>query len=188
MKIAVQLSPRDEDYQLRLARAYLAAKKFDEATATLDRLQHSHDPQIAHAAAKDLEDLPFLKKYGVTPEEQAARKEEAAILAKQVEESELEDNEQTPPASAPKEPVIDKRPVKFIKGTLLSVDCSHNPGAMLSVTDGRTTLALRVRDYKSTTVIGAGEFSCAWKGVPVSINYRDGGKTDSDLVSIEIQH
>src|SRR6185312_8554201 len=44
MKVAVQLSPRDESFQLRLARAYLAAKKFDEATSILDRLQHSHDP------------------------------------------------------------------------------------------------------------------------------------------------
>ncbi len=188
MKTAVQLSPRDEAYQLRLARAYLAAKKFDDATGTLDRLQHSHDPQIAHAAAKDLEDLPFLKKYGVTPEEQAARKQEAAILAKEVEESEADESDQPPQASAPKEPPIDKRSVKFMKGKLLSVDCSHAPAATLSVSDGKTTLALRVRDYKSTTVIGAGEFSCAWKSVLVSVNYRDGGKTDSDLVSIEIQH
>jgi hypothetical protein len=58
----------------------------------------------------------------------------------------------------------------------------------VSVSDGRSTLRLRVRDFKSTTVIGAGEFSCAWKNIPASINYRDGGKTESDLVSIEIQH
>ena len=72
MKQAVQLSPRDEEYQLRLARAYLAAKKFDDATATLERLKASQDPHIAQAANKDLEDLPFLKKYGVAPEEAAA--------------------------------------------------------------------------------------------------------------------
>jgi tetratricopeptide (TPR) repeat protein len=187
MKIAVQLSPRDEAYQLRLARAYLAAKKFDEATGTLDRLQHSHDPQIAHAAAKDLEDLPFLKKYGVTPEEQAARKQEAAILAKQVEESELNDNEQTPPASAPKEPVIDKRPVKFIKGRLIVVDCSQAPTAMLQISDGRSTMKLRVPDFKSMTLIGAGEFSCNWKNLVVSANYREDTKVSGDLVSLEVQ-
>jgi len=187
MKMAVQLSPRDESYQLRLARAYLAAKKFDEAKATLDRLQHSHDPQIAHAAAKDLEDLPFLKKYGVSPEEQSARKQEASVLAKEVEESEPDESEE-PQKPTPTEPVIDKRPVKFIKGTIVSIDCSHAPVATVSVSDGRNAVKLRVKNYQSTTVIGAGTFSCGWKNLPVSVNYRDGGKMDSDLVSIEIQH
>ena len=188
MKVAVQLSPRDESYQLRLARAFLAAKKFDEGTAVLDRLQHSHDPQIAKAAAKDLEDLPFLKKYGVSPEEQEARNQQANNLAKEIADTEPEDKEEARKPAAPAEPIIDKRPVKFIKGHILSVDCSQPPAATVSVSDGRGTLKLHVRDYQSTTVIGAGAFSCGWKNVPVSINYRDGGKAESDLVSVEIQH
>src|SRR5205823_4961543 len=187
MKVAVQLSPRDESYQLRLARAYLAAKKFDDATGILDRLQHSHDPQVARAAAKDLEDLPFLKKYGVSPEEQQARNEAADKLAKEVQESDGNENDNDTKPAQPPEPTIDKRPVKFVKGTLLSVDCSQAPTAAVSLSEGRTHLKLRVRDYKSTTVIG-GQFSCAWKNIPVSINYRDGGKGDSDVVSIEIEH
>ena len=187
MKYAVQLSPRDESYQMRLARAYLAAKKFDDAMGILDRLQHSHDPQIAKAAGKDLEYLPFLKKYGVSPEEQEARNKQADNIAKEVAETEpSEDNESKP--SAPVAPVIDKRPVKFIKGTIVAVDCSQAPVATVSVSDGRNTIKLRVKNYQSTTVIGAGSFSCGWKNVPASVNYRDGGKTDSDLVSIEIQH
>jgi len=152
----------------------------------LDRLQHSHDPQIAKAAAKDLEDLPFLKKYGVSPEEQEARNQKANKLAKDIEGTGPEENDQ--PAKAPAEPVIDKRPVKFLKGRILSVDCSHAPAATVSITEGRGALNLHVHDYKSTTVIGAGGFSCDWKNVPVSVNYRDGGKDTSDLVSIEIQH
>lgn len=188
MKVAVQLSPRDESYQLRLARAFLAAKKFDEGTAVLDRLQHSRDPQIAKAAAKDLEDLPFLKKYGVSPEEQEARNQEANKLAKGVADTEPEDADQPTKPATPAEPAIDRRPVKFIKGHILSVDCSQAPEAMVSVSDSRGTLKLHVRDYKSTTVIGAGGFSCSWKNVLASINYRDGGKAQSDLVSIEIQH
>jgi len=187
MKVAVQLSPRDESYQLRLARALLAAKKFDEGTALLDRLQHSHDPQVARTAAKDLEDLPFLKKYGVSPEEQEARNQQSNHLAKEIADTEPEENDESSKSTAPAEPVIDKRPVKFIKGHILSVDCSQAPAATVSVSDNRGTLKLHVRDYKSTTVIGAGEFSCGWKNVPAGINYRDGGKAQSDLVSIEIQ-
>jgi len=188
MKVAVQLSPRDESYQLRLARSYLAAKKFDEAMGILDRLQHSHDSQVSKTAAKDLEDLPFLKKYGVTPEEQEARNQAANKMAKEVEQSASDESEEAAKPMASAAPTIDKRPVKFIKGRILSVDCSQPPAAAVSVSDGRSTLRLRVRDLKSTTVIGAGEFSCNWKNIPASINYRDGGKTESDLVSIEIQH
>jgi hypothetical protein len=188
MKVAVQLSPRDESYQLRLARSYLAAKKFDEAMGILDRLQHSHDSQVSKTAAKDLEDLPFLKKYGVTPEEQEARNQAANKMAKEVEQSASDESEEAAKPMASAAPTIDKRPVKFIKGRILSVDCSQPPAAAVSVSDGRSTLRLRVRDLKSTTVIGAGEFSCNWKNIPASINYRDGGKTGSDLVSIEIQH
>ena len=69
MKMAVQLSPRNEEYQLRLARASLAAKKYDDATSTLQRLAQSTNPAVELAAKKDLKDLPFLKKYGVPPEE-----------------------------------------------------------------------------------------------------------------------
>jgi tetratricopeptide (TPR) repeat protein len=187
MKTAVQLSPRDEAYQLRLARAYLAAKRFDDATATLERLQGSGNPEIARAAAKDLSDLPFLKKYGVSPEEQAARNQTAKVAAKNADDSDGEESEEQPQKTAPAEPAIDKRPVKFLKGTLMSVDCSQAPGAVLLVSSGRSTLRLRIRDSRSATIIGAGQFSCAWKNLPVSVNYRDGGKSDSDLISIEVQ-
>src|SRR5262249_37194874 len=146
---AVQLSPRDESFQLRLARAYLAAKKFDEATNILDRLQHSHDSQVAQTAAKDLENLPFLKKYGVTPEEQEARNQAANKMAKEIEESQADDSEASARSLAPAAPEIDKRPVRFIKGRILSVDCSQPPAAAVSVSDGRNTVKLRVRDFKS---------------------------------------
>ena len=183
MKIAVQLSPRDEGYQLRLARALLAAKKFDDATATLQRLEQSDDPQVAAAAKKDLHDLPFLKKYGVTPEEQEARNKQETEEAKVPDEANDPDQQKR---DAP-EPEPDKRPVKFLKGTLLSVDCSKPPTATLRVTDGRVVRRLQAPDYKSLPIIGGKEFSCNWKDIPVNVNYKPGGKADGDLVSIELR-
>jgi tetratricopeptide (TPR) repeat protein len=192
MKQAVQLSPRDEDYQLRLARAYLAAKKFDDATATLEHLKLSQDPRIAQAASKDLEDLPFLKKYGVPPEEAAASaKSNAAAASNQKSANDDdEDSDSDSPASS-SSPVnvkttVDKRPVTFLKATLLSVDCSKPPAAVISVSRGAKILKFRTVDYKSLAVIGPTDFSCAWKRIPVNLNYRAGGKMDGDLVSIEI--
>ena len=191
MKQAVQLSPRDEEYQLRLARAYLAAKKFDDATATLDRLKLSQDPRIAQAASKDLEDLPFLKKYGVAPEEAASAKSNPVAAPNQKsakDEDEDSDSDQAASSSSPVnvKTTVDKRPVTFLKATLLSVDCSKPPAAVLSVSRGGKILKFRTTDYKSLAVIGPTDFSCSWKGIPVNLNYRAGGKADGDLVSIEI--
>ena len=192
MKQAIQLSPRDEEYQLRLARAYLAAKKFDDATATLERLKLSQDPHIAQAASKDLDDLPFLKKYGVPPEEAAAAAKSNPVAAPNQksakDENEDSDSDDGVRSSSPVnvKTTVDRRPVTFLKAALLSVDCSKPPAAVLSVSRGGKLLKFRTPDYKSLAVIGATDFSCAWKGIPVNLNYRAGGKADGDLVSIEI--
>jgi tetratricopeptide (TPR) repeat protein len=185
MKQAVELNPRNEDYRLRLARAYLSAKKFDEAKATLERLKQSQNPQIVETSKKILIDLPFLEKYGVPPVEETSAQKTTDIPPKKASDTE-EDDDESPATPVAKESDFDKRPVKFLKATLLSVDCSRPPGAALTVSAEGKTMKLRTADYKSLAVIGAGEFSCAWKGVPVNVNYRAGGKADGDLVSIEL--
>ena len=186
LKKAVELSPRDEEYQLRLARAYLAAKKFDEARSTLERLKQSQNPAISQTAKKSLIDLPFLEKYGVPPVEEAPPQQTAKAPPKKPASNAEEDDEESPAKPAAKEPEADRRPVKFLKTTLLSVDCSKSPAAILTLSQEGKTLRLRASDYKSVPVIGAAEFSCAWKTVPVNVNYKPGGGLDGDLVSIEL--
>jgi hypothetical protein len=83
--------------------------------------------------------------------------------------------------------VVDKRPVQFLKATLVFVDCSQPPTALLTVLAGGKTLKLRAANYKSATVIGSEGFSCAWKDLAVDINYKRGGRADGDLVSIEVR-
>ena len=69
----------------------------------------------------------------------------------------------------------------------MAVDCSQAPSAILTVSAGAKVLKLRTEDYKSLMLIGADDFSCAWKSIPVAVNYRAGGKADGDLVSVEVQ-
>ena len=192
MRLAVQLSPRSEDYRLRFADAYIAARKWDDAAALLEQLKLSQNPQIASAAKKDLHDLPYLRKFGIPPQEDAPPREEAqtanskTTTTKNTEPDNDSDEESTPkPAPAPAGP--DKRPVKFLKGTLISVDCSADPTATITVSSRGKSLKLLAANYKSMAVIGANGFSCAWKSVSVNINYRAGGKLDGDVVSIEVQ-
>jgi hypothetical protein len=81
----------------------------------------------------------------------------------------------------------DKRPAKFFQGRLLGVDCSQSPAAVLTVSSAGTVLKLRTADYKSLLLIGADDFSCAWNDRSVSVNYKPGGISDGDLVSVELR-
>jgi hypothetical protein len=91
------------------------------------------------------------------------------------------------PDEPPAPPQPDKRPIQFLKGKIVAVDCSQPPSAVLTVSAGAKVLKLRTADYKSLTLIGADNFSCDWRIRPASVNYRAGGKADGDLVSVEVQ-
>jgi TPR repeat len=91
------------------------------------------------------------------------------------------------PDEPPGPPQPDKRPIQFMKGKIVAVDCSQPPSAILTVSAGAKVLRLRTADYKSLTLIGADDFSCDWRSRPASVNYRAGGKADGDLVSVEVQ-
>ena len=74
-----------------------------------------------------------------------------------------------------------------MRATLVAVDCAQAPAAVVTVTADNRTMKLRTDDYKNLAVIADGRFSCDWKNMAVSINYKRGGKADGDLVSIEIR-
>jgi Flp pilus assembly protein TadD len=206
MRTAMQLSPRNQQYELNMAKIYIAAKKFEAAQAMLVRLTSSSDTKIAQLASKQLSDLPAMQKYGVPPQPDAAAAP-ATSSVKTVTPSSTSASmwpsrnpitrgttqpaETTPSSSdedsdVPPQPQIDKRPLLYLKGRLISVDCSHAPMAIVTVSATAKRMNLRTEDYKSLTLIGADEFSCAWSNRPASVNYRAGGKSDGDLVSLEV--
>jgi tetratricopeptide (TPR) repeat protein len=207
MRAALQLAPRNQTYLLDMSQIYMAGKHWDAATALLDRLKNNSDPKIAKSANEQLEGLPMLKKYGVPPQRKAdtdspspsplpplsASSPAASKPAipppsteKQAPPAEPETNTaDTDQPPAPPEP--DKRPIQHVKGKLIAIDCAQAPAAVATVSAGNKLLKLRTENYKSLTLIGADEFSCEWTSRPVAVNYRVGGKTDGDLVSMELQ-
>jgi tetratricopeptide (TPR) repeat protein len=219
MRVALQLSPRNQSYLLNMAQIYLAGKNWDAATALLERLKNSSDSQVAKSAGEQLEGLPMLKKYGVSarsdtrPEPQKAasatsppssssspsvpsstssssssRKtaEPQPQTGKQTRQPNEEGGADQPEQPSPP-PQPEKRTIQFLKGKLIAVDCSQPPSAILTVAAGAKVLRLLTENYKSVMLIGADDFSCDWKSRPVAVNYRPGGKTDGDLVSVEVQ-
>jgi tetratricopeptide (TPR) repeat protein len=191
IRAAIALSPRNEHYLVTLAQIYIADKKWDAAQALLERLKVSPNPQISSAARKYLEDLPTLKKYGLLPQQKTetgqatvpAPSSARPSAAPEAQKDEAVSQDNPPPA----EPAPDRRTVHFLKGKLLSVNCTQAPVAILTVSSGKQTMKLRTADYKALLLIGADEFSCSWSNRPVAVNYKAGGKADGDLVSLELQ-
>jgi len=73
IKVAIQLSPRSEQYLLNLAQIDLAGKRWDDATPLLERLKDSSNPKNRASGAEKFGRPATLKKYGVLPEQRASQ-------------------------------------------------------------------------------------------------------------------
>jgi tetratricopeptide (TPR) repeat protein len=185
MQKAASLSPRNERYQLNLAEMYLNNRQTDPAIAILDGLARTGSPGVAARAGERLQEALQFK---------------AAILeAQAVEPGVVQENDGTVPAGTlirteknpePQEQVGDitnRTPSRYLKGTIVSVDCSSPPAATLTVISGGRNWKMQVSDSKHVLLIGAESFSCTWSKQKVALNYRETGVGMGRIVSIEVQ-
>jgi hypothetical protein len=185
-RAAIGLSPRNETYLLHLAQIYVASKKYPAATALLERLKTSDNPQTASAADDLLSQMSAQKKYGA-----AAANAGATVQPKYEEQkspfSALDEDANKRDAAANQPGTADTRSTKYVRGRLVAVDCSNAPVAILTVHVGSGTLKLRAADYKNLLLIGENIFDCAWRDRQVTANYKPRGSEDGDLVSLEMR-
>jgi len=184
MKKAVELSPRNETYQINLANIYMANRKVNEAIALLRGLAGSGNPQVASQANAVLAQAESFKErsksFRPQIEVRTSENVEAARDHAGMPEGKIE-------AAIEVEAPTPSTPVRFIKGKLAAVDCSAAPQALLSVVAGGRSLKLHVGDSRHLVLIGADEFSCDWKNKSVALNYRERQDGDGDVVSLEVQ-
>jgi tetratricopeptide (TPR) repeat protein len=194
---AIALAPRNVEYQFNLGQIYVAGKKWDLAREVFTRLKTDPDRAAAVAAKQQLEDLDTLQRYGVRPQRAgetetpagAASTPSAASGASTTTASTAQNQDEDTDAP-PKPPVVrpgTTGPVEFLKGKIVSSDCSKPPEAMVTILSGMTTYKMHASDFKSLQVIGEDQFSCEWKNRLVSVNYRAVGKNQGELVSIEVR-
>jgi len=198
---AIALAPRNMEYQFNLGQIYVAGKKWDLAREVFTRLKAGPDRVAAAAARQQLEDLETLQKYGVRPQHAGESEPPAgaastpsagtdapvaAATAAQVQSQTQDEESEIVPKPAAVKPGT-TGPVQFLKGKIVSSDCSKPPGAMVTILSGMTTYTMHTTDYKSLLVIGADQFFCDWKNRLVSVNYRSVGKHEGELVSIEVR-
>jgi tetratricopeptide (TPR) repeat protein len=184
-RAAIQLSPRNEQYVLHLAEIYLAGKSWEAANALLERLKASDNAQIAAIAREKLGQISNERKYGMS----SAAGTAAANLTTQKSPFDVlvEDAAERAAAQSKSEAAPDRRPSQYLKGKLVTVDCSQSPAATLTIASGARTVKLRTGDFKSLLLIGADQFSCEWRDRSVSVNYKAAGQGAGDLVSLEIR-
>ena len=192
---AIALAPRNVEYQFNLGQIYIAGKKWDLAREVFTRLKAGPDRVAAAAAKQQLDDLETLQKYGLRPQRAgesaatagAANTPGAGMGTPAVAGGSAQDEDEE--ADALPKPARVKPgttgPVQFLKGKIVSSDCSKPPEATVTILSGMTTYKLHASDYKSLLVMGEDQFSCDWKNRLVSVNYRAVGKNEGELVSIE---
>jgi hypothetical protein len=187
-RAAINLSPRNELYTYHLAQIYVSSKKWDPAQALFDRLKASSNPQIVALANELTERAGAERKYGIPlggknlPQPKyAPQKSPFDVLEEDA--AKRAEAEKKAQSNNPG----DKRPTKFIKGRLVSVDCTPAPAAVLTVAAEGSTLKLRAEDYKSLVLIGADDFSCDWHDLQVTLNYKPGGPANGELISLEMR-
>jgi hypothetical protein len=182
-RAAMQLSPRNTHYVYHLAEIYQSDKKWDAARALLERLETNENAQVAAEARERLGRLSTEQKYGISEAASAKKLSNQSSPFDVLEQDAAKRaTEQTAHSTT-----ADKRPAKFVQGRLVGVDCSQAPAAVLTVAAGGVVLKLRTADYKSLLLIGADSFSCAWNDRSVSVNYKPGGLSDGDLLSVEVR-
>lgn len=187
-RAAMALSPRNESYVFHLAQIYVASKKWEAAGVLLERLKSSGDPQIATQARDLLSQAGTERKYGIALNSTGGNQpkyevQKSPFDALEQEAEKRDASEHDGQGSSPP----DTRVTKFVKGRLVAVDCSKPPAAILTVASDSGTLKLRASDYKSLLLIGADDFSCSWRDRQVTANYRPGGASTGDLVSLEMR-
>ncbi|MGA9509391.1 MAG: hypothetical protein WBV55_12310 [Candidatus Sulfotelmatobacter sp.] len=184
-RAAIQLSPRNQEYVYHLAQIHIEDKKWDAARTLLEHLKSSGNPQVAAEAREQLSQLANQQKYGLSAASNAPK------FSPQSSPFDVLDQDAAKRAAAEQSShnagAADMRPAKFFQGRLVGVDCSKSPAAVLTVASGGKVMKLRTPDYKSLLLIGADSFSCAWNDRSVSVNYKPGGLSDGDLVSVELR-
>ena len=186
-KKAIELNASFEPYQMNLAHLYMQWQKWEDTEAILTRLQQSSNAEIREEA----------KQMSV------ALESNRELSAKMIRDRELRrDNITAPqwrrkegdPNTATTEPAADEtkpddRKTLYMYGQLQSVDCSTDPAAILLVRSSKSQklIKLRTDNYKKLLVMGEDEFSCDWRNRKVLVNYKPGGKSDGDIVTLEVQ-
>jgi len=185
---AAALRPREDSYLLHLGEAQAANGDWDNARILFAMVKDSPDNDVAQAATEQLKTGRRIKKEQKHWNEQGisagSYQDQTDPRWKPTPEMEAKahgENQENAPAGP------DLRKIQHLDGELVSVDCSSDPGAILTVNARGIAWKMKVLDRKTVLLIGPDRFSCLWKQKKVSVNYKGSGGVTGDVVSIELE-
>jgi Flp pilus assembly protein TadD len=172
---AISLNPRNTGYYFNLADLYMQERDPQHAMAIFRALAKSNDQMVAMRASAAL---------GQIEQMEAAMKQMSAPPT-----AEMTGGSDSAVADAPStgRDIVPAGAIKFLKGTIVAVDCSIPPAAALTIASGGKSWKMQVNDSQRVLVLGADTFSCHWSKQKVAMNYRETGEATGSVVSIEIQ-
>ncbi len=191
-RAAIVLAPRNEAYVLHLGQALTIAEKWDDAQAVFERLVRTASPPIAVEAKKWLSDLPIRKKFGNVLAQQGknvvdlADKKNLEKAPVNPLEATAEDEAEDARRDQLAHPQPDPRPLQFLKGKLVKVECAKS-SAVLSVNVNGKLWHLHVADVESVVLVGVDKFACDWRDRSVFVNYRLKAALQGDVSSLELE-
>jgi len=189
LRHAIELAPRDQLHRLNYGLALMNEQKIDDAEAILTAVANSSDPAAAERAEQALRQIHEFK--AATMKREDAEDTPAASgnheAGDDTTAGEVAPVEGPPPSKPLPAPVINSVPAKYLQGTLVSVDCSAAPAALLTVVSAGKTWKMKVADTEHAVLIGADKFSCSWSKQKVALNYRPAGVDQGSVISLEIQ-
>jgi tetratricopeptide (TPR) repeat protein len=172
---AISLNPRNTGYYFNLADLYVQERHPEHAMAIFRVLAKSNDQLVATRASAAL---------GQIEQMEAAMKEMNAPPS-----VEMTGGRDSAVAGVPSTGgnIAVAGAIKFLKGTIVAVDCSAPPAAAMTIASGGKSWKMQVNDSQHVLVLGADAFSCVWNKQKVAMNYRETGEATGSVVSIEIQ-
>lgn len=189
---AAALHPRQSRYYMNIAAAVQAEGNTEAARNLLLYARGGDDPAVSSEASTQLEQLgkevrkrKQWEEMGVTSSKKGAPAEKPSKYDNLDEAVAAEERAERESKSAAQ--AADTRKIEHLSGTLLSADCATAPQAMLSVSSDEVVWKLHVADRAGVLLIGADQFDCNWHNQAVSVNYKQSGKQQGDIVSLEIR-
>ena len=180
---ASELMPRNDFFALTSAQYDLQAKQFDRARPVLERLQSSEQPEVARFAHQALANLGPAK--AATTSTYSPRQQITDPRWQPKDEKPEAAEEKSAPAAAA--PVAEaKQKIEFLKGELVSVDCTKAPMVTITVMAKGKNWLMYSRDVQKLMLIGVENFSCDWTNKKASVNYRLQADGRGEIISLEI--
>ena len=185
---AIALSPRDEMSRLNYALALLNQQKIDQAKVAITYVARSTDPEVARKA-NDL--LRQVKEYESQTAAFVAADHDRTAHPPDADKLDLNRPlpTATPDAPSDGQPPTPAAPIRmsYLKGTLVKVDCSSPPLAILTISSSSKTWSLVTPNRDKMVLIGADKFSCSWSNQKVAANFTPTAAAEGKIVSLEIQ-